>query len=107
MDIALGSRVRLRRKEFGLSQTELASACGITFQQVQKYEHGTDRMSFSRLVGISLALRCSIGDLMGGLNKSKHSGALAKQIGPLAEVGASDLLESYVSIARQYPLSFS
>jgi transcriptional regulator with XRE-family HTH domain len=99
MDIALGSRVRLRRKELGLSQTELASACGITFQQVQKYEHGANRISFSRLVGISLALKCSVGDLISGLEKSQSSGVLAKQIGLLAEVGASDLLEAYASIA--------
>jgi transcriptional regulator with XRE-family HTH domain len=99
LDIALGSRVGLRRNEPGLAQAELASACGITFQQVQKYEHGANRFSFSRLVGISLALKCSVADLIGGLDKSKSSGALAKQIGLLAEVGASDLLESYVSIA--------
>lgn len=99
LDIALGSRVRLRRKELGLSQAELASACGITFQQVQKYEHGTNRISFSRLVGITQALKCSIGDLIGGLEKSKSFGALGKKIEVLAEPGASDLLKAYASIA--------
>lgn len=99
LDIALGSRVRLRRKELGLSQAELAGACGITFQQVQKYEHGVNRISFSRLVGITQALKCSIGDLIGGLEKSKSSATLGKKIASLAEPGASDLLEAYVSIA--------
>lgn len=98
LDIALGSRVRLRRKELGMSQDQLARAVGITFQQVQKYEHGTNRISFSRLVEISEALECSVGDLIGNLDKSKSSGSLSRQIAHLTEPGASDLLEAYASI---------
>lgn len=98
LDIALGSRVRLRRKELGMSQDQLARAVGITFQQVQKYEHGTNRISFSRLVEMSEALECSVGDLIGNLDKSKSSGSLSKQIAYLTEPGASDLLEAYASI---------
>jgi transcriptional regulator with XRE-family HTH domain len=98
LDIALGSRVRLRRKELGLSQDQLARSVGITFQQVQKYEHGTNRISFSRLVEISEALDCSVTDLIGNLDKSKSSGSLSRQIAFLTEPGASDLLEAYASI---------
>ncbi len=98
LDIALGSRVRLRRKELGMSQDQLARSVGITFQQVQKYEHGTNRISFSRLVEISEALDCSVGDLIGNLDKSKSSGSLSRQIAHLTEPGASDLLEAYASI---------
>ena len=98
LDIALGSRVRLRRKELGYSQDQLARAVGITFQQVQKYEHGTNRISFSRLVEISEALECSVGDLIGNLDKSKSSGSFSKQVAFLTEPGASDLLEAYASI---------
>ena len=98
LDIALGSRVRLRRKELGYSQDQLARATGITFQQVQKYEHGTNRISFSRLVEISEALECSVGDLIGNLDKSKSSGSFSKQVAYLTEPGASDLLEAYASI---------
>ncbi|MEI9929124.1 MAG: helix-turn-helix transcriptional regulator [Rhizomicrobium sp.] len=98
LDIALGSRVRLRRKELGMSQDQLARGVGITFQQVQKYEHGTNRISFSRLVEMSEALECSVGDLIGNLDKSKSSGSLSKQIAYLTEPGASDLLEAYASI---------
>jgi transcriptional regulator with XRE-family HTH domain len=98
LDIALGSRVRLRRKELGFSQDQLARAVGITFQQVQKYEHGTNRISFSRLVEISEALECSVGDLIGNLDKSKSSGSFSKQVAYLTEPGASDLLEAYASI---------
>jgi transcriptional regulator with XRE-family HTH domain len=98
LDIALGSRVRLRRKELGFSQDQLARAVGITFQQVQKYEHGTNRISFSRLVEISEALECSVSDLIGNLDKSKSSASLSRQIAFLTEPGASDLLEAYASI---------
>src|SRR5580704_11010674 len=85
LDIALGARVRLRRKELGLSQDQLARSIGITFQQVQKYEHGTNRISFSRLSEIAGALDCSVGDLIGNLDKSKSSGALSRQIANLTE----------------------
>ena len=98
LDIALGARVRLRRKELGMSQDQLARAVGITFQQVQKYEHGTNRISFSRLAEIAEALDCSVSDLVGNLDRSKSSGALSRQIAMLAETGAADLLEAYASI---------
>lgn len=98
LDIALGSRVRLRRKELGFSQDQLARSVGITFQQVQKYEHGTNRISFSRLVEISEALECSVGDLIGNLDKSKSSASFSRQVSYLTEPGASDLLEAYASI---------
>jgi transcriptional regulator with XRE-family HTH domain len=64
MDIALGAAVRLRRKTLGISQEALAEQCGVSFQQVQKYENGANRISFSRLVQIARALRCRVVDLM-------------------------------------------
>src|SRR4029079_9175660 len=48
-DVLVGSRVRVRRLELGLSQTALANELGVTFQQVQKYEKGTNRIGASRL----------------------------------------------------------
>ena len=56
VDIHVGSRVRQRRQLLGLSQEKLAAALGLTFQQVQKYERGTNRISASRLYAISQAL---------------------------------------------------
>jgi transcriptional regulator with XRE-family HTH domain len=64
MDIALGAAVRLRRRTIGLSQEALAEKCGVSFQQIQKYENGANRISFSRLVQIARALRCRVTDLM-------------------------------------------
>jgi transcriptional regulator with XRE-family HTH domain len=49
IDKHVGSRVRMRRMMLGMSQTNLADAFGLTFQQVQKYEKGTNRISASRL----------------------------------------------------------
>jgi transcriptional regulator with XRE-family HTH domain len=49
IDIHVGSRMRMRRMALGMSQEKLATALGLTFQQVQKYEKGANRMSSSRL----------------------------------------------------------
>lgn len=64
MDIALGAAVRIRRRSLGISQEALAEQCGVSFQQIQKYENGTNRISFSRLVQIARALQCRVVDLM-------------------------------------------
>ena len=56
IDVHVGGRLRLRRTLMGLSQTELAKAVNLTFQQVQKYESGANRVSASRLYHISEAL---------------------------------------------------
>ena len=60
IDIHVGNRVRLRRVLLGMSQEDLASRLGITFQQVQKYERGLNRISGSRLYDISKILQANI-----------------------------------------------
>lgn len=59
-DVAVGQRIRAFRKEANLSQTELASQIGVTFQQVQKYENGMNRVGAGRLTMIARALNVSI-----------------------------------------------
>ena len=49
VDVHVGARLRFRRKLLGVSQTELGNALGLAFQQIQKYEKGTNRVSASRL----------------------------------------------------------
>lgn len=61
VDLHVGARVRLRRKALGVSQDGLAAAIDLTFQQVQKYERGSNRISASKLYEIAKALRCGIG----------------------------------------------
>lgn len=60
VDIHVGSRVRLRRAALGMSQERLAEALGLTFQQVQKYESGANRISASRLWDIAQVLSVSV-----------------------------------------------
>ena len=60
VDIYVGSKVKSRRLILGLSQEELATSIGLTFQQVQKYERGTNRISVSRLVDICRVLKVQI-----------------------------------------------
>ncbi len=60
VDVHVGARVRLRRTLLGMTQTTLGDALGLTFQQVQKYERGTNRVSASRLYDLSRVLDMSI-----------------------------------------------
>ncbi len=60
IDVHVGSRIRLRRTLLGLSQEKLATMLGLTFQQVQKYERGANRISASRLWDISKILGVEI-----------------------------------------------
>ena len=57
IDVYVGKRIRLKRKLAGLTQSGLAAKIGITFQQVQKYEKGENRVSSSMLYQIAQALR--------------------------------------------------
>ncbi len=56
MDVHVGARMRLRRTLMGMSQERLGDALGLTFQQVQKYERGVNRVGASRLFDVSRAL---------------------------------------------------
>ncbi len=60
IDKHVGSRIRERRKELSMSQEKLAEHLGLTFQQVQKYERGSNRVSASKLYEISRALQASV-----------------------------------------------
>ena len=68
IDVHVGRRVRLRRKELDLSQERLADALGITFQQVQKYERGSNRISASKLYRIAQVLHAPVSFFFEGLD---------------------------------------
>ena len=76
-DKHVGNRVRMRRLMLGLSQTKLADALGLSFQQVQKYEKGANRISASKLQQISSFLQVPIPFFFEGLsdpsNASRHA----------------------------------
>lgn len=67
LDRRIGQRVRARRLEIGMSQERLAELLGITFQQVQKYEKGVNRIAASRLFDISSALDLPVGSFFEGV----------------------------------------
>lgn len=67
VDEHIGQRVQLRRTMMGLSQKELAKSCGITFQQIQKYETACNRISASRLFELSTALQTPVAFFFHGL----------------------------------------
>src|SRR5476649_1998934 len=74
IDIHVGLQVRLRRKALKISQEKLAGALGLTFQQVQKYERGTNRISASKLYEIARTLQVSIAWFFEGLGDPASAG---------------------------------
>ena len=95
-DIALGARIRVRRLQLNLSQETVAEALGVSYQQVQKYERGMDRISVTMLIKIARRLDCTVASLIG-----EEPGAIENSIVPhLAVPGALDLLETYSKIGN-------
>ena len=66
LELIIGARMRTRRRQLGLSQSDLAERLGVSFQQVQKYERGANRISASMLVRTARALQCPGAYLLGG-----------------------------------------
>jgi transcriptional regulator with XRE-family HTH domain len=74
IDRKLGQRVRSRRLEIGMSQERLAELLGVTFQQVQKYEKGVNRIAASRLHDIAISLEMPIARFFEGLAGGRAAG---------------------------------
>jgi len=66
--------MRMRRKAMGLSQSQLAESVGITFQQLQKYERGVNRVSASKLYGMAVTLQASVAWFFEGLSVALATG---------------------------------
>ena len=96
LDVALGDAVRTRRRALNLSQHALAERCGVSFQQVQKYENGVNRISFSRLVQIAHALDCRVLDLMAALDPPTAESLMQPDFrARLGTPGALELLSAF------------
>jgi transcriptional regulator with XRE-family HTH domain len=94
LDAMVGAKVRVFRLNRGISQTALAEQLGVTFQQVQKYEKGANRIGASRLSQIAAALDISIADLF---EPSRERAAeIDSPFKLLAEPGALRVLKAYV-----------
>lgn len=97
IDIGVGARIRIRRRELGVSQSSLGEHLGLTFQQVQKYERGSNRVSASMLVRIAARLDCTVAWLVGeedGAAGHLEGGLLAR----LASPGVAELVEAFNAI---------
>src|SRR4029453_2724785 len=111
LDAIVGAKVRMLRVNRGISQTVLAERIGVTFQQVQKYEQGANRVGASRLAQIASVLDVSVGEFFEssrpgppGLNSPVHLlaergawralKACARKPGPRVRSGIARLVES-------------
>jgi transcriptional regulator with XRE-family HTH domain len=102
IDMEVGQRIRIYRKTRGLSQTALADQLGVTFQQVQKYENGRNRIGAGRLTRIARVLDVPVATLLGVSDTTKiKSGKRGTDSSPLKLLtipGALRLLRSYERI---------
>src|SRR5918995_6585836 len=91
IDRHVGSRVRMRRMLIGMSQEKLGQMLGVTFQQVQKYEKGTNRIGASRLQHIAGILGVSVDFLFEGAPQRERSaeGAAGLPQAPPSHEGAA------------------
>lgn len=100
VDKKIGERVRARRLEIGMSQERLAELLGVTFQQVQKYEKGVNRIAASRLLDLAQALDQSPAAFFEGLKgragkSPAHEGDLSSA---LAIPGAHELVRTFAAM---------
>jgi transcriptional regulator with XRE-family HTH domain len=93
LDAMVGARIRLFRVDRGMSESMLAERIGVTFQQMQKYERGANRVGASRLLQIASVLGISVGELF----ESSRAGSpgLDSPVRLLAEPGALSVLKAY------------
>jgi transcriptional regulator with XRE-family HTH domain len=97
VDVHVGLRIRLRRKELGVSQEKLAEAIGLTFQQVQKYERAANRVSASKLYEMARALDTSTAYFFEGLTDAHIRSA--------AEPGGQTQMQAFLLTAEGVELA--
>lgn len=110
VDVHVGSRVRLRRTLLGLSQEKLGDALGLTFQQVQKYERGANRIGASRLFDLSRVLDVPVSFFFDDMETGVSDRAVSNEMGfaeaaqatfesdPMAKRETLELVRAYYRI---------
>jgi transcriptional regulator with XRE-family HTH domain len=100
IDLRIGSRIRAHRRSLGLSQSVLAAAAGLGFQELQKYERGLDRVAAPALLkiadGLDTTVACLVGDVEPEIAVPEF---VADEFPELCAPGASELLEAFIKIA--------
>ena len=104
VDRHVGLRIRLRRKELGISQERLADTIGLTFQQVQKYERAANRVSASKLWEVARALDTTISYFYEGLgpqrdSRPRENGEQQREVYTRKET--RDLIRAYYSLSER------
>jgi transcriptional regulator with XRE-family HTH domain len=99
IDIHVGSRVRLRRNMLGMSQEKLGESLGITFQQIQKYEKGTNRVGASRLQAISTVLNVPVSFFF------EDAPGTSPVTGGMAEASSTSFVVDFLSSAEGLQLN--
>ncbi len=109
VDISVGSRLRQRRTLLGMSQEKLGRAVGLTFQQIQKYERGVNRIGASRLLQLSRALAVPIAYFFEDVPAVKTKAAQAATAvnsgvtgDPFSRRETMDLVRAYYAISNPY-----
>jgi transcriptional regulator with XRE-family HTH domain len=99
IDVHVGARLRLRRTLLGFSQEKLGESVGITFQQLQKYERGANRISASRLFNLAQVLGVSVGFFFDDMSfgDAVHQDDASSELEP-------GQTEEFVSMARRETL---
>jgi len=101
VDVHVGARIRTRRLLIGMNQERLAKALGLTFQQVQKYEGGANRVSASRLSQIAEVLGVPISYFFSELNLGEADTRELEARERMQRPEAIELIRSYYGIADQ------
>ena len=107
IDLHLGKRLRRRRRLLGLTQQQLATAIGIRFQQIQKYECGANRISASRIFELGAALEVPVGYFYEGLEAGEPASDLVqvndepKTGEVLARKETLDLIRAYYQLGER------
>lgn len=97
IDVMVGLRIRMRRKTLGLTQGALAEALGLSFQQVQKYERGANRVSASMLVKSARFLECPVAYFV---DEEALESTSPDQAGQMMQPGAMEALKAFTAIPQ-------
>jgi transcriptional regulator with XRE-family HTH domain len=101
IDVEVGQRIRIQRLAAGISQSELAERIGVTFQQVQKYEKGMNRVGAGRLTKIARVLNVPIGSFFDGREEIQQVElqGFESPLAAMAQPYAYRLLRAYAAIS--------
>lgn len=101
IDRELGERVRARRLEIGMTQEQLAEHLGVTFQQIQKYERGVNRIAATRLLDMAVAMKLPVAIFFDGLRGGRGDTHASAQDVSSEPPGAIEIARLYASLRSE------